>query len=160
MKCLLKLLIFLALYVALSKGQIFQQNEKCKTFRDPFDCNAYYQCCLDDVALHQFCPVGMEWNTAENNCEKSDLCGNYEALNGVKDRDSENENIDLENEFFLTCMLRASRKRPRPPIVRPPGSGSGSNNSNQMKSSKELVFTLILVKLVIFFILSNLNKTR
>lgn len=114
MKHLVRLwIVLLTIFVALGDSQLFQQNENCKTFKDLVNCNAYYQCCVDNVILHKFCPVGMEWNVARNICEYSERCEKIvEYLNDVKVRNSV-KFIDLQSDVF---PLRPGR----PPSIRPP----------------------------------------
>lgn len=148
MKCLFTLLIVLALNVALGESQLFQQKVNCKTFRDPLNCNAYYQCCVDKVILHKFCPVGMEWNPSEDICENNERCQNDETLNDVED---ESEIIAQESDNYLDCMLLERPRRPGrppgfvPPVVRPP-----NNGSIQMKLNNKIYYMLLLVAIVQF----------
>lgn len=146
MKYLLKLCIVLALNVVVGRSQLFQQKVNCKTFADPMNCNAYYQCCVNNVILHKFCPVGLEWNAEKEVCDSNELCQNVEILTDVEDKNE----IYFEN--YSSCMDIADRKRRpivRPPVVRPPSSGS-----IEIKLNIE-VYLMMLANLVIFHVFRN-----
>lgn len=147
MKCLWNLTIFTALSVTLSDSQLLQPSTvNCKTFSDPLNCNAYYQCCVDTVILHKFCPVGMEWNQSELICKNNDRCQIDETLN---EDNNGNESIHVDFENYMACMFLEGR-RPRPPIIRPPNSGSFATKLQHQFGYMLLMVTLVNVLCILY----------
>lgn len=147
MNHLFTLCIVLALYVAFGRSQLLQQRENCKSFSDPVNCNAYYQRCVDNIIVHKFCPIGMEWNRQEDMCENSERCQNDKRFSDDIKGTNETTFTDSESENDLTFKVL---RRPRPPIVRPPsggGGGGGSNGAVEIKLNI-LFYMLLLIKFV------------
>lgn len=149
MNHLFTLCIVLTLCVAIGRSQLLQQKENCKSFSDPVNCNAYYQRCVDNIIVHKFCPIGMEWNRQEDMCENSERCRNEKRFSDDIEGKNETKFTDSEYENDLT-FKGVKPLRPRPPIVRPPGSGGsgGSNGAVEVKLNI-LFYMLLLLKLVL-----------
>ncbi len=140
------IVVTLNINVTTINSQLFQQKVNCKTFGDPVNCNAYYECCVDNVILHKFCPAGMEWVQSERSCERRNSNGEGCQNDGMMLNDVERENeiaMYLETKNNTMQMLPTNARRPiRPP--RPPISGSVEIKLNG-------TFTLMLLMLMFVF---------
>jgi len=138
-----KVLIVVTLIVPFGVSQLFEHEQKCKMFKDPLNCNAYYQHCIDDVIVRKHCPDNMGWNQNKNICEYNELCRSDVMTKEIEDK---NEITDAESENEISISPNKSPFRPI--IVRPPRPPSGSNGSIQTKRNLQLFYMLVLIQLL------------
>lgn len=153
MKSLFTFLILLVINsLPFGISQLSVVKENCKNISDPSNCNAYYECDVNNVMVHKFCPDDMEWNSINNICEYSARCRN--ETNG------ENE-IENPDEHWTTISAVTPLKNPvrpvyrppviRPPVVRPPSGSNGAVQNNQFNAFYSILLSLQVATLLYFW---------